>query len=240
MFFRNRITYSYAEQKIKRHRIFWALMWAGAAFLLYFALTTFVFFTRRLETNAMQPGLHSGDCVIFVSHTIYRLLPDEFGAARLDRGDIVLADTGQGKNRGVVRPVLDTIVRFFSAQQTGLAGRDGDSYVKRVIGLPGDEISIINFVVRVKPAGNAYSFTEFELGDHPYTPNIPQIPALWDSSLPFSGNMDAVVLGENECFVVSDDRSNTNDSRTWGPIPLDYITGRALFRYWPLSRAGRF
>jgi signal peptidase I len=64
------------------------------------------------------------------------------------------------------------------------------------------------------------------------------VPALWDESLPFSGNMDRIVLGENECFVLSDDRSNTNDSRTWGPVSLDIIVGKALFRYWPLNRIG--
>jgi signal peptidase I len=230
---------SYAENKIKRHRIFWTLAWVSAFFFLYLALSALVLFTRRLETNAMQPALHSGDHIVFVSRIIYQFLPDDFGAARLDRGDIVLVDTGQGKKRGLVQMLLDTAARFFSAQQIGFAGHGGGTYVKRIIGFPGDEISIINFVIRVKPAGSVYGFTEFELADRPYTPNIPQIPALWDDSLPFSGGMDPIVLGEDECFVISDDRSNTNDSRTWGPVPLDYIAGRALFRYWPLSRIGR-
>ena len=65
------------------------------------------------------------------------------------------------------------------------------------------------------------------------------MPALWDSSLPFSGNMDPIILGDNECFVISDDRSNTNDSRTWGPVQINNISGKALFRYWPLNRLGR-
>jgi signal peptidase I len=50
--------------------------------------------------------------------------------------------------------------------------------------------------------------------------------------------MERIVLGEDECFVLSDDRRNTNDSRTWGPIPLDFIAGKALFRYGPLTRLG--
>jgi signal peptidase I len=65
------------------------------------------------------------------------------------------------------------------------------------------------------------------------------MPALWDTSIPFSGNMDRIILGEDECFVVSDDRSNTNDSRTWGPVSADRITGKAVFRYWPFTRIGR-
>jgi signal peptidase I len=112
-------------------------------------------------------------------------------------------------------------------------------YIKRIIGLPGDEISMTNFVLRIKPAGQSYFLTEFELTDRPYTPAIPQVPALWDESLPFSGNMDPRVLEKNECFVLSDDRSNTNDSRSWGPVPVHFVAGRLLFRYWPLTRLGR-
>jgi signal peptidase I len=108
-----------------------------------------------------------------------------------------------------------------------------------VVALPGDEITMTNFVVRIKPRDGAYSLTEFELSDKPYVSNIPQVPAIWDESLPFSGNMDWLILGENECFVLSDDRNNTNDSRTWGPVPVDFITGEAIFRYWPVTRLGR-
>ncbi|MDR2785752.1 MAG: signal peptidase I [Treponema sp.] len=232
------LKYSYAAQKDQRYRVRWVLVWIIAIFLLYLFLTTVVFSVRRLETGAMQPELHSGDRVIFASHMIYRFLPDQIGAARLHRGNIVLVDTAQGNRQGIVRPLFDMAVRFFTAQQIGLFGHNGNLYIKRVIGLPGDEITITNFIVRVKPEGNTYSFTEFELWDRPYSPNIPQVPALWDSSLPFSGSMETIVLGENECFVLSDDRGNTNDSRTWGPIPMDYIAGRALFRYWPFTRIG--
>jgi type IV secretory pathway protease TraF len=40
--------------------------------------------------------------------------------------------------------------------------------------------------------------------------------------------MDKIVLGPDERFVVSDDCGNTNDSRTWGPIPVSYITAKAV------------
>ena len=134
--------------------------------------------------------------------------------------------------------MLDGFIRFGTAQRLSLYHRNEHLYLKRVIGLPGDEISMTNFVIRVKPAGGSYSLTEFELAEKPYYPAIPQVPALWDESIPFSGNMDRIVLGEDQCFVVSDDRSNTNDSRTWGPVDAGMIRGRALFRCWPLTRIG--
>ena len=230
--------YSYAAQKDRVHRIRWFFVWFGAFFLAYVTLTAFFFSTRRLENESMQPALRSGDQFIFSSHIIYRFLPDSAGAGRLRRGNIVLVNAALRQKQNIPVLLLDLLARFCTAQQLSLTGRGEHYFIKRVIGLPGDEISMTNFVVRVKPAGNDYPLTEFERSERVYDVTIPQTPALWDRSLPFSGNMEPVVLGDNECFVLSDDRSNTNDSRTWGPLHLDLITGKALFRYWPLSRLG--
>ncbi|MDR1249957.1 MAG: signal peptidase I, partial [Treponema sp.] len=155
------------------------------------------------------------------------------------RGNVALVDMSLREEPGLVLKALDVLLRFFTFQRASLFDKREHFYIKRIIGLPGDEISMTNFVLRIKPAGGSYSLTEFELADRPYVPTIPQVPALWDESIPFSGNMDPRVLGEDECFVLSDDRSNTNDSRSWGPIPVNLVVGRILFRYWPLTRLGR-
>jgi signal peptidase I len=104
--------------------------------------------------------------------------------------------------------------------------------------MPGDEIFMTSFVFRVKPAGSSYSLTEFELSDRPYYPAIPQVPALWDETLPFSGSMDSIILGQDEFFLVSDDRGNTNDSRSWGTVSSSLITARAVLRIWPVTKIG--
>jgi signal peptidase I len=232
------LKYSYAAQKDKRHRIHWWVIFFAAFFLLYIVLSTFFFSTGVLENDTMQPGLRKGDRFIF-SPFIHRLLPDDATMGSLHRGNIVLVDTGRKKKQQVATSIVDTLIRFFSAQRISIADRTGDYFIKRIIALPGDEISMTNFVIRVKPSGSSYGLTEFELADRPYDVTIPQIPALWDESLPFSGSMDTLILGEDEYFVVSDDRSNTNDSRTWGAVPIDFIAGKALFRYWPVTRLGR-
>ncbi|MDR0388316.1 MAG: signal peptidase I [Treponema sp.] len=232
------LKYSYAAQKDQRHRIRWWVILFTAFFLLYMAFSTFFFSAGVLENDTMQPGLHKGDRFI-LSSFVYRLLPDEAAIGSLRRGSIVLVDTGRGRKQGFVSGILDTLIRFFTAQRIGVAGREGHYFIKRVIALPGDEISMSNFVIRVKPSGSSYGLTEFELADRPYDVTIPQIPALWDESLPFSGYMERMVLGEDEYFVLSDDRSGTNDSRTWGAIPIDFIAGKVLFRYWPVTRLGR-
>ena len=189
----------------------------------------------------MTPNLRAGERVIFSSFGIYSLIPGmsiEKGYLPFHRGNVVLVNLDKEENPGFFRCALDWVVRLFTAQKVSLLEQKDHLFVKRVIGLPGDEITMTNYVIRVKVKGSAYSLTEFEVADEGYTTDIPQTPALWDSSLPFSGTMDTIVLGPNECFVLSDDRSNTNDSRTWGPVPVRNITGKALFRYWPFTRMG--
>jgi signal peptidase I len=234
--------YSYAAQKNQRHRIWRVLAWFLVFFVFYTALTTFGFSMRVLENNTMQPGLRAGDRFIVSSNKIYAFLAGKDlldGELPFRRGNVALVDMSLREDPDIARSALDVLLRFFTLQRLSLFNNPEQCYIKRIIGLPGDEISMTNFVLRIKPAGQSYFLTEFELADRPYVPTIPQVPALWDESIPFSGNMDPRVLGENECFVLSDDRSNTNDSRTWGPIPVNLVAGQILFRYWPLTALGR-
>ena len=185
----------------------------------------------------MQPGLASGDMVIFTSINFNNFKnTNNKNSYLFDRGNIVLVDMSKKNEQKLPLRAIDTVVRFFTAQKLSIFSGSGQSYVKRVIALPGDEISMTNYLFRVKTSRSPYSLTEFELSEKPYNPAIPQISVLWDESLPFSGNMEPIVMGSNQCFVVSDDRSNTNDSRTWGAVSPDMITAKAVLRIWPLNK----
>ena len=89
-------------------------------------------------------------------------------------------------------------------------------FVKRIIGLPGDIIRISRGDVFVN---------DVQL-DEPY---------VWKRSGASTG---ARVMGPDQFFVLGDNRKNSNDSRNWGPVPLDHIVGRVWVSYWPLSRMG--
>jgi signal peptidase I len=240
--FKKWLKYSYAAQKDQRHQARWIVVWLAAFFIVYTLLTSFLFSMRVLKNETMQPGFHSGDRLILSSNKLYSLFSTQDWTGKefpFRRGSVVLVDMSLAENRSLINRVSDTLTRFFTFQQVRLYNREERFYIKRVIGLPGDEISMTNYVLRIKPAGEPYSFTEFELVEKPYNVTIPQVPALWDESLPFSGTMERRVLKDTECFVLSDDRSNTNESRSFGPVPAALIEGRVLFRYWPFTRLGR-
>jgi len=242
MMFDKALKYSFAEQKRVRHKFLRVVSILLALYLIYNAVTAFLFSTWALFNSAMQPGLIAGDRFIVASATLPSLfakLKRGDSSVPFKRGNIVLIDTRNGETENLFLTVADFLVRFFTVQRLSVFNGEENLYMKRLVGLPGDEVSMVNFVLYVRSSGGSYTLTEFELSEKPYYPNIPQMPALWDGSLPFSGNMVPVVLGADECFVVSDDRGNTGDSRTWGPIRTKDIIGKPVFRYWPPARIGR-
>jgi signal peptidase I len=51
-------------------------------------------------------------------------------------------------------------------------------------------------------------------------------------------SFQAVVVEPDHYFVLGDHRSQSSDSRTWGLVPRDNIYGKAVFRYWPVTKMG--
>jgi len=236
------LKYSYAAQKQERHKLLRVIVIVLALYLLYNTINSFFISVWVLQNDTMQPELRNGDRYLMASTTLPSLLAkikQTEETILFKRGSIVLIDTRRGDDKNWFIIIADNVVRFFTAQQFAILRTEEHLYIKRLIALPGDEISMVNFVLRVRPADSVYTLTEYELSERPYDPHIPQRPALWDTTLPFSGNMDTKILGPGEYFVVSDDRGNTGDSRTWGPISAKEIIGRPLFRFWPLARIGR-
>ena len=89
-----------------------------------------------------------------------------------------------------------------------------EDYIKRVIGLPGDEVMVMNGTVYV----NGETLTE------PYI------------SAPPISNMHPTTVPEGQVFVMGDNRNVSSDSRSWGPLQIDDIIGKAVFVYWPFER----
>lgn len=96
-------------------------------------------------------------------------------------------------------------------------------FIKRLIGLPGEEIQIKDGEVRVFSKENPQG----EVLSEPY---------LGENVRTYGLSEERVVLGDNEYFVLGDNRSYSKDSRSFGPVNKSYITGRVLFRGWPFDR----
>ena len=88
--------------------------------------------------------------------------------------------------------------------------------IKRVIGLPGDTISVENghVIINGEPLDEGYI------------------------NGPPRGAYGPTIVPDDSVFVMGDNRNNSNDSRSFGPIPYDDIVGRAWIRYWPLQEIG--
>jgi len=89
--------------------------------------------------------------------------------------------------------------------------------IKRVVGLPGETVEIRD--------GRVY--IDGQLLDEPYA-----------SGSTRQGRTAQVVVPPLHVFVMGDNRDHSNDSRAFGPVPIDNIVGRAWLSYWPLRDAG--
>ena len=87
---------------------------------------------------------------------------------------------------------------------------ESQDLIKRVIGLPGETISIHNGMVTV----NGFALEE------PYIAQSPIYNGEW-------------TVGENQLFVLGDNRNDSKDSHQWGLLPFKNVIGKALLIYWP-------
>ncbi|QQS19295.1 signal peptidase I [Candidatus Saccharibacteria bacterium] len=117
--------------------------------------------------------------------------------------------------------------------ETGLsnytAGDDAKQLVKRVIALPGERIVIENNVVTV------YN-KDYPEGFQPDT----TLPYGKDGAIPPTMNNLDVRLSETELFVCGDNRPNSLDSRTFGPIQTDQVVGKLVARIFPINNFKKF
>ena len=95
------------------------------------------------------------------------------------------------------------------------------SYIKRVIGLPGDHVEIKDGSVYI----NGEKLQEDYLPDTVVTESL-------------GGLFTDIVVPENCVYVMGDNRAESKDSRSFGCIPVERIESKASFRFWPLNKFG--
>jgi signal peptidase I len=163
------------------------------------AIKAWVVNPYRIPSSSMEPTLHcaapgpgcqadSSDRVL-ANRFIYRFRDPE-------RGDVVVFETPEE-----------------AVERCGAGG----TFVKRLIGLPGDRIEQRRGVLRIND----------EPLDEPYVNGGPR-----------GSNFPERTLGDDEYFMMGDNRGQSCDSREWGTVSRDDLIGPVFAVYWPLTRLG--
>jgi signal peptidase I len=105
----------------------------------------------------------------------------------------------------------DVVVFWYPLDQT-------KSFIKRVVGLPGDEVEIRRGRVYINGKMLEEPYVPEEYADH--------------------STMSPLRVPVDEYFVMGDHRISSNDSRIFGPVPGSFIYGKAVFAYWPMTQFG--
>jgi signal peptidase I len=100
---------------------------------------------------------------------------------------------------------------------------EGEEFIKRIIALPGEQVSIKNSKIYI----NGTPLEESYLAGNVIT-----------SGGGFLAEDATVSVGQGEYFVLGDNRPHSSDSRAWGFVEKKEITGRAWLIYWPPNSAG--
>lgn len=143
-----------------------------------------------VEGSSMLPHLHDGERLLVNKLVYYNIRGVRWG--HLERGDIVV---------------------FWYPKEPD------KSYVKRIIGMPGDTVEISQGKVRINGV---------ELEEN-------YLDGLRNQSL---APLSARRIDPHHFFVMGDNRDNSSDSRIWGLVPEKYIYGKAFFRYWRPENMG--
>ncbi|HWI54119.1 MAG TPA: signal peptidase I [Desulfobacteria bacterium] len=156
------------------------------AVLLTVVLRSYVVEARQIPSGSMIPTLQIGD----------RLLVDK-----------ITYKLGELHHRDII---------VFAPPPEAQVGEIKSDYIKRIIGLPGDEIQVNNRRV----------FLNGKEMKEPYIAEPPEY------------NFGPVIVPDDSLFVMGDNRNNSFDSHAWGFLPMANIKGRAFFRFWPPNRIG--
>ncbi len=118
-------------------------------------------------------------------------------------------------------------------------------FVKRVVGVPGDHIRLINKHVYVNGEPLPDSYAEFNWSQHDkFRDNFPnngdfagRTTAKWSAEGKKLVEDDQLIVPQGYYFVMGDNRDDSYDSRYWGLVPAESIVGRPLIIYWSMPRS---
>jgi signal peptidase I len=195
------------QQREREHRATaWEIIETVLLALLIFLMVRGVVLNFRVDGNSMEPTLTNAEMLIvnrraytsFDFNSMLNFLPG--------------VDREPGQERFLFSPPRRGDIVVFRPP-----GTRSDPYIKRIIGLPGETIEILDGAVYVNG-------TRLE---EPYVSSSTN----WRGG----GSDSALVIPAGEYFVLGDNRANSSDSRVFGTVPEDNFIGKAWIAYWPLD-----
>ena len=161
-----------------------------------------------IPSASMEPQLQINDRVV-VSRLAYHLHP-------IRRGDIVVFKSPPGIEAPSAQPSNPVARVFHDVGVTLGFAQDQTVLIKRVIGLPGDRIS----------ASGGRVYIDGERLVEPYLPKGM-----------FTTSFGPLTVPSGHIWVMGDNRTDSEDSRVFGPVPVRTVVGRAIWKVWPPWRA---
>ncbi len=169
-----------------------------AIFLALF-IRAFVFQAYKIPSGSMEPTLLIGDHIL-VNKFLYGIK-----APFINKTIIPISEPKRG----------DIIVFIYPLDRK-------KDFIKRVIGLPGEQIEIMNRKI----------FINGKLFDGPF--------GVYDKNSRANNNFGPIIIPPNGLFVMGDNRDHSYDSRYWGFVPLESVKGKAVIIYWSWPHWKRF
>jgi signal peptidase I len=183
------------------------------AFVIIIPIRVFFFQPFFVQGSSMEPNFSDGEYLIIGEFGYKKTDVDLFGATAFT----VHPTKELNRQESVV----------FHPPIAGEAGSD-QFFVKRVIGLPGETVEIKNGHVIVY---NLEHIEGFLLDESAYlSPTVPTFAPSGNTSF-------SLHLKDDEYFLMGDNRLYSRDSRSFGAVNKDKITGRVLLRAWPVNKA---
>lgn len=169
-----------------------------------------------IKTFLVQPFWIPSESMLDTIHVNDRVMVNKlaFQLGEPERGDVVVfrdpaePDIEESIPEAVIRSVLEAV---------GIRTRGSEDLIKRIVGLPGETITISDNTVHVDGVALAEPYLDV------------------DVTMPDGGPFE---VGEDEVFVMGDNREFSFDSRRFGNIEMDGLIGRAFVIIWPISNFG--
>jgi len=223
------IQYSYELRKQKQKKGLIVFFYILFLFVCVNVIVSYLIYPVKQTSVSMNPDLPE-ESVVMVTPLL----------RNFERGDIVLISSRKKFENGFFKKTGNLFTKFFTAQHYSLNENENEPgtkpHIRRIVGMPGDTICMRDYVMYVRPSGEKHFLTEFEITPEPYNVTFFVPPAGWDTTLGVKGSFDEITLGNNEYFVLSDNRKSSDDSRLWGKITKSEISAKVFLCYFPFSK----